>query len=251
MRRDPGHTGPNAFANALRHALIPDPFLASWQQWGHVWAVHGSYSSTLAAAATQGATSIDLSAAPSVNDFLLIGSFSSTLSAAASAGDTSVSLGAAPPDGLLLSFGDAFGSYGGQGSVLSVSGSGPYTVTLDTPLAYDQASGATVTGHVPAYQVTAVSGTTATVPELQSPWPSATTVTALHTVDVLLDQAIGIDRLTDGTPAVDTNGNPVALTPGVRYLGPYSPAVRDYVLVGRSNMSTGAGTDRIVLGMPA
>lgn len=252
MRRDPGHAGPNRDAMAIRRALEPNPFTSSWQQWGHIAAVHGSYSSTLAQDATPAhapvpgdpvpAQTIDLAAAPSVNDLLVIGSFSSTLSSAAEAGATSVEMAAAPPTGLWLSFGEMFGSFGGSAMALLVSGTGPYTVTLSTGLAYDQASGAAVTGHPPAYLVTTVSGTTATIQELQSPWPAGTAVQALKTVDVYLDQSVWLGRNADGTPAS------TALTSCLRHGSWYSPAVGDYVLVGRSQMSAGGGSDRVVLG---
>lgn len=249
MRRAPGVAGPNAFAQALRHNLQGDPFLTSWQQWAHIAAVHGSYSSTLAADAVPVASdqvqNISLSAAPSVNDLLVIGSFSTTLASAASAGASTVSMNAAPPVGLLLQFGNILGTFGGEAAVLDVTGTGPYAVTLSTGLAYDQASGATVTGLPPAYPVSAVSGTgpyTATIMALQSPWPSGTGVVALASVDAYLDQSVGIDRNSDGTPTTRQ------LTARIRYLGWYTPQVGDYVLVGRSNMSNGGGSDRVVLG---
>lgn len=59
--------------------------------------------------------------------------------------------------------------------------------------------------------------------------------------------------------AVHTNPNTVDLyldgssnlTLGVRYMKGYTPTVGDVVLVGRLTGGTGAGQDRIVIGVPA
>lgn len=72
MRRDPGVAGPHAGAHAVRLALVPDPFVASAYQFGYVKAVHGSFSSTLSAAANAGDQTVDLGAAPSLNDCLVL-----------------------------------------------------------------------------------------------------------------------------------------------------------------------------------
>lgn len=253
MRRAPGHAGPNAMAQALRHGLVNDPFTHAWQQWGHVAAVHGSYSSTLASPATAGDTTISLTAEPTLNDYLILGSFSSTLSSSAAQGATSVSIAAAPPVGLVLVFGSITGSYGGDSTVTAVTGSGPYTVTISPALAYSQTSGAAVAGLTPSYRVTGITGSgpyAATVTQLQSSWPSGEAVTALSTADVFLDQSAGLDRNSDGTP-VTKNGIAVHLTPGIRYLSGLSLSVGDYVLLGRDVVSNGHGSSRIILGTVA
>jgi len=74
LRRNPGVTGPAKTAQALRLHLVGDPFLTAPHQWGVVHAVHGATSTVLYAQATPGATSIQTTAAPVVNDLLLLGS---------------------------------------------------------------------------------------------------------------------------------------------------------------------------------
>lgn len=74
MRRNPGvGSSPAAVAHVLRRNLVGDPFVVAPYQWGVVHAVHGSYSSTLYAAASAGSQTVELQAAPSVNDLLLVG----------------------------------------------------------------------------------------------------------------------------------------------------------------------------------
>lgn len=109
MRRNPGvGNSPAALAHAMRRHLVGDPFLVGPWQWGVVNAVHGSYSSTLAAAASVGDQTLSLTATPAVNDFLL--------------------LGANPPLW-----------------VTDVTGSGPYTATLAVQVQTAEASGTAVT----------------------------------------------------------------------------------------------------------
>ncbi len=176
MRRPPGGEGVNGLAQALRRQLVPNPFLGSSSQWGRVKGIHGSFTSTLYAAASLGTQSVELNAAPSINDYLIIGA----------------SLPAC--------------------RVTAVSGSAaPYTATLATPLATAEASGATVT--------------------------------TLSTVDVYLDQSDG--NLSGGVP------DPAYLTYGLAYICYYTPVLEDYVIIWRSEMSTGAGSDRIVMGRRA
>lgn len=166
MRRNPGHVGPNAHAQALRRYLVGDPFLVSPTQWGVVDAVHGSFSSTLYAQANVGTQSIELNAAPVVNDFLLVGTLEQPI------------------------------------QVTAVSGTAaPYTATLALELPSTQASGAAVV--------------------------------AAKTLDLYLD---GSQTLSD----------PTYLTPGVRYLTSYTPAVNDVVVVLRGQ--SGLQTDRVVFG---
>lgn len=62
----------------MRRYLVGDPFTTAPTQWGVVHAVHGGFSTTLAAAASTGATSLSLNAAPAVNDLLLVGTLAST-----------------------------------------------------------------------------------------------------------------------------------------------------------------------------
>lgn len=88
--------------------------MTSAYQWGTVSAVHGYFSSTLASAASAGATSISTVAAPSLNALLLIGTLASGPNAQAI-------------------------------EVLGVSGSGPYDVALAQELSASQVSGASVT----------------------------------------------------------------------------------------------------------
>ncbi len=112
MRRTPGvGVGPNATAQALRRYLVGDPFTTAPTQWGVVYVLHGGFSSTLAAAAAAGATSLSVTAAPIFNDLLLVGTLAST--------DQTV-------------------------RVTSVNGAGPYTVGVIPELPSSQASGATV-----------------------------------------------------------------------------------------------------------
>ena len=109
MRRNPGvGSSPAALAHTMRRHLVGDPFLVGPYQWGVVHAIHGSYSSTLAGAASVGDQTLSLTAEPSVNDFLLVG--------------TNTPL-----------------------RVTAVSGSGPYTATLAVQVGVAEASGAAVT----------------------------------------------------------------------------------------------------------
>lgn len=112
MRRAPGvGAGANATAQAFRRYLVGDPFTTAPTQWGVVQALHGGFSSTLAAAASAGATSLSITAAPIVNDLLLVGTLANT--------DQVV-------------------------RVTAVNGSGPYTVNIVPELPSSQASGASV-----------------------------------------------------------------------------------------------------------
>jgi hypothetical protein len=102
---------PNSVAQALRRQLKGNPFLTSQVQWGVVAAVHGAFSSTLAAAAAVGTQQIQTNAAPPVNELLLIGTITTGI------------------------------------RVLQVLGSSaPYTVTLSTALPVAQANSAAVQG---------------------------------------------------------------------------------------------------------
>lgn len=113
MRRAPGvGGGAGAVALTMRRSLVKDPFVFGHDQWAVVDAVHGGFSSTLTAAALVGASTVDVAAAPTVNDYLVIGT-----------------LIGPPPTAL---------------QVTAVSGSGPYTVTLAQELPVGQSSGAAV-----------------------------------------------------------------------------------------------------------
>ena len=92
----------------MRRSLVGNPFTDGPWQWGVIDTVHGSYSSTLAAAAAVGATSLSLTASPSVNDYLIVGA--------------NIAL-----------------------RVISVTGTGPYTADIASEITTAEASSTAVT----------------------------------------------------------------------------------------------------------
>ena len=114
MNRPPAPGSPHSLAHALRRGLSPKPFNDDTVQWGIVAAVHGSTSTMLTTAASEGDVTIYTAAAPMVNDLLVVGSF---------------------PTGALPSV---------TPHVTAVSGSGPYTVSILPGMPTTQSSGASV-----------------------------------------------------------------------------------------------------------
>jgi Glycine rich protein len=123
MNRPHAPGSPHSLAQALRRGLATRPFSEDTIQWGIVAAVHGSTNTMLTSAASAGDTTIYTAAAPLVNDLLVIGDTPTTT---------------AP-------------------RVTAVTGSGPYTVSVQ--------------------------------PELPATLTTGTSVTALPTIDVYLNGA--------------------------------------------------------------
>ena len=115
MNRPPAPGSPHSLAHALRRGLSPKPFNDDTVQWGIVAAVHGSTSTMLTTAASEGDAMIYTAAAPMVNDLLVVGSF---------------------PTGALPSV---------TPHVTAVTGSGPYTVSITPGMPTTQSTGASVT----------------------------------------------------------------------------------------------------------
>jgi len=161
----------NNVARQLRAQLVPSHYTSTPWQWAYVAAIHAPTTTTLSANASAGATSISTAASISVNSLIVVGT-------------------------------------GGPVSVASVSGSGPYTVTL-APKGIPNAalSGATV--HI------------------------------IATVDVYLDGW-------QNPPANLPPGVTKVLTIGVRYLYGYTPTVGHVVLMGRGTGLQ--RSDRFVIG---
>lgn len=190
---------------------------------------------------------LHVSAVPAVDDYLQLGAFSTTLSSPAAQGATSIELAAAPP--FVTGQGGPpliVGLWGQPYTVTSVSGSGPYTVGLASGLLAAQASGTPVVAQAALARVVSVDSVNkAAWLALELPYGLAVgaTVKALNTVDVYPDGSAGMLQ-SDGTP------DPAFLVPGNAYLSGYSPVVGDYVLMTRKNYSTG-NSDRFVLGKQA
>ena len=115
MNRPPAPGSPHSLAHALRRGLSPKPFNDDTVQWGIVAAVHGSTSTMLTTAASEGDAMIYTAAAPMVNDLLVVGSFPT---------------GSPPPV---------------TPHVTAVTGSGPYTVSITPGMPTTQSTGASVT----------------------------------------------------------------------------------------------------------
>lgn len=161
----------NRHARNMAKILRPPHYTSSPWQWGYVAAIHPSASTTLSSGCAAGAMSISTVASIAPNSLIVVGA-------------------------------------GGPVSVLSVTGSGPFTVNLagrGVPLA--QSGGAVVR----------------TIP----------------TVDVYLDGW-------QSPPANLPVGVTKVLTTGIRYLSTYIPAVGHVALLGRGTGLQ--KSDRIVLG---
>src|SRR6202453_4122130 len=111
MTRPAAPGSPHSLSQALRRGLSAKPFNQDTIQWGIVAAVHGSTSTMLSMAASEGDTTIYTAGPAGGNDLLVIGDVTTTV----------------------------------QPRVKSVTGTGPYTVMLWQPLTMAYTTGTSVT----------------------------------------------------------------------------------------------------------